>query len=418
MLVYVLNKDGKPLMPCKPQKVRKLLKEGKAKVVSRTPFTIKLLYGSSGYKQTVVAGMDTGSKVVGCAAIANGSVVYQSEVKLRNDVSKKMQQRAMYRRNRRGRKTRYRKPRFLNRKNSTKLGRLPPSIRSKVQSHLREKKQVEMILPVTRWKVETASFDIHKIVNPDVKGIEYRKGIQKGYYNVKAFVLDRDNYKCQSKQKIKHSEKLHVHHIVFRTNGGSDEPNNLITLCETCHNNLHAGKFEIKGKKSKTRHATQVSIVKSQLAKNWSFIETFGYKTKFKRETILGFTKTHYNDAVAICCEDGEWVSPNNVLYKKVHVSKGDYQLSKGVRSEKMIPVGKVHGLRKYDLIKTEKVVGYVKGKRSSGYFALMDIDGNSVAASANVKKSCKRLQARKTTLTYKEEAFPPPAKARGIHAK
>ncbi len=115
MFVFVRNQHGSPLMPCKPARAKHLLRSGKAKVVRRTPFTIQLLYGSSGYKQPVIAGMDTGSKVLGCAAVANGQVVYQSEVTLRQDVSKKMQQRAMYRRTRRGRKTRYRKPRWRNR---------------------------------------------------------------------------------------------------------------------------------------------------------------------------------------------------------------------------------------------------------------------------------------------------------------
>jgi RRXRR protein len=103
MLVYVLNQREKPLMPCAPPKARALLKQGKAKVVRREPFTIKLLHGSSGYRQEVAAGMDTGSKAIGCAAIAHGQVLYQAEIALRQDVSGKMQQRAMYRKNRRGR---------------------------------------------------------------------------------------------------------------------------------------------------------------------------------------------------------------------------------------------------------------------------------------------------------------------------
>jgi len=167
-------------MPCKPSKARKLLSEGKARVLRTTPFTIKLLFGSSGYTQPVIAGMDSGSKVVGCAAIANGNVLYQSEVQLRQDVSKKMDQRRMYRRTRRGRKTRYRPARFNNRAASRRVGRLAPSIRSKLESHIREKNFVEAILQVTRWKVETASFDIHKITNPEVSDIEYQEGPQKG----------------------------------------------------------------------------------------------------------------------------------------------------------------------------------------------------------------------------------------------
>ena len=46
MKVYVLNKHGKPLMPCKASKARKLLRDNKAKVVRKTPFTIQLKYGS------------------------------------------------------------------------------------------------------------------------------------------------------------------------------------------------------------------------------------------------------------------------------------------------------------------------------------------------------------------------------------
>ena len=301
MFVYVLNKKGKPLMPCSPSIARLLLKDGKAKVKKRMPFTIKLVEGSKEFKQPIVGGMDTGSKFVGCAAIANGDVVYQSEIKLRTDVSKKMQQRAMYRRTRRGRKCRYRPARWANRASMRKEGRLAPSIRSKVDSHLREKKQAESILPITHWKVETASFDIHKITNPDVMGTGYQQGAKKGFYNVKAYVLHRDGYKCQSGRKVKHSAKLHVHHKIFKSKGGTDAPSNLKTLCETCHNDLHAGKFELKEKKSKTKHATEVGIVKAQLKNRWDFEETFGFETKFKREQILRSPKTHFNDAVGNC---------------------------------------------------------------------------------------------------------------------
>lgn len=400
MLVYVKNQNGNPLMPCNPSKARKLLRDGKAKVLRTTPFTIKLLFGSSGYTQPVIAGIDSGSKMVGCAAIANGKVLYQSEIQLRQDVSKKMEQRRMYRKTRRGRKTRYRPPRFKNRAASRREGRLAPSIRSKLESHIREKNFVESILPVTKWKVETASFDIHRITNPEVSGIEYQEGSQKGFYNVKAYVLDRDGYKCQhckGKTKDKH---LECHHIIFKSKGGTDTPENLITLCHTCHSALHAGEFELKQKKSKTKHATEMGIIKSQLLKSdWDFIETFGYETKFKREQFLELPKTHYNDAVAICCEDGQKVKTDNTVYHKKHVSAGDYQQTKGKRSEKKIPTGKVFGLRKFDLIKTEKGIGFIKGKRSTGYFVISDIFDNIISNSVNVKKNCIRLCARTTTL-------------------
>jgi len=399
MFVFVINKNGNPLMPCKPSKANHLLKEGKANVIRRLPFTIKLLFDASENIQPITGGMDTGSKKLSVSAICGMDVIYKSEVELRNDIKKKMDQRRSYRRNRRQRKTRYRPARWSNRASMRREGRLSATMQSKVQSHLREKKFVESILPISKWKVETATFDIHKLSNPDVEGKGYQEGPQKGFYNVKAYVLDRDGYKCQSKQKVKHSKILHVHHIQFRSNGGTDTPTNLITLCEACHNDLHAGNFEMKGKKSKTKHATEVSILQSILKKLWEFEETFGYETKFKREQILGLPKTHYNDAIAIACEEGEIPFDNVTVYYKKHVSKGDYQLYKGKRSEKRIPVGKLFGLRKFDFISIGNLLGFIKGKRSTGNFALCDIHGLKVTDSINIKKGVKRIMARTTTL-------------------
>jgi len=393
MLVYVLNKKGKPLMPCSARKARVLLREGKAKVVKRTPFTIKLLYGSSGYKQEVIAGMDTGSEVIGIACASNGKVLYKSETYIRQDVSSKMEQRKMYRRNRRGRKTRYRQPRFLNRANSFRKDRLAPSLLSKLNSHLREKKFIESILPISKWILELASFDIHKISNPDIKN--YQKGQQKDFYNVKAFVLDRDQYKCQKCESKK--GKLHVHHIIFKSNKGTDSPENLITLCEGCHKDLHEGKFVLKGTKSKTKHATEMGIIKSQLKKKFGeFEETFGYETKFKREQILHLTKTHYNDAIAICCNDGEILEDNNYYFIKKNTAKGDYQQTKGIRSERKIPTGKLFGFKKFDKVLTRNGIGFIKGKRSSGAFEVSDIFGNRIGKTHNAKKYLKRISARK----------------------
>ena len=279
-----------------------------------------------------------------------------------------------------------------------KKGRLAPSIKSKVDSHLMEKRFVESILPVSSWHVETASFDIHKISNPDVGRWDYQKGNQKGFYNVKAYVLHRDGYQCQ-KCKTKKG-KLHVHHIVFRSNGGTDTPSNLITLCEICHDRLHKGEFEIKGVKSKTKHATEIGIVKSQLKKQFGFFEEcFGYESKFKREQILQLPKAHCNDAVAICCGEGEFIEQSNTVLFKKHIAKGDYRQTKGSRSEKKIPTGKLFGLRKFDYIKTDKGIGWVKGKRSTGFFVISDLDGKVISPSVNVKKNCNRISARTTTL-------------------
>jgi hypothetical protein len=311
-----------------------------------------------------------------------------------------MQQRAVYRRNRRARKTRYRPARFNNRASMRTAERSAPSIRSKVESHLREKAFVESILPVCHWKVELAAFDIHRIVNPNVAGEQYQNGDQKGFYNVKAYVLHRDGYACQSGRKVQHDARLHVHHRVFRSQGGSDSPSNLITLCETCHTDLHAGKFQLRASKSKTKHATEVGIIKSALAKSgWDFEPTFGYETKFKREQSLKWNKSHAADAVAICWEYGHILSPSPYVTFKRHVAKGDYQQTKGPRSEKSIPTGKLFGLRKFDRIKTPAGIGFIKGKRSSGRFAISHLDGTVMHPSVNVRGAT-RLSARSTTLT------------------
>jgi 5-methylcytosine-specific restriction endonuclease McrA len=399
MLVYVLNKHRKPLMPCSPAKARALLKQDKAKVLRREPFTILLLFGSSGYRQEVVAGIDTGSKTFGCAAIANNKVLYQSEVTLRQDIVKKVRQRATYRRTRRSRKTRYRPQRCLNRASMRRKDRLSPSILSKVQSHLRERSFVESVLPVTRWKIELASFDIHKITNPAVQGPDYQQGTQKDYYNTKAYVLNRDGYQCRSDQKgVQHSKHLHVHHIQFRTHAGGNAPSNLITLCKICHAALHAGLFTIHASPSATKHPTQIGIVKATLAKLWTFEPTFGYETKFKREQILQWPKSHFADAVAICCHDHQLIRPEACVYLKRHVAKGDYQQTKGPRSEKRIPTCKLFGLRKFDRIKTSAGIGFVKGKRSSGRFSICDLHGAVIHPSVNVQNAV-RLSARSTTL-------------------
>jgi 5-methylcytosine-specific restriction endonuclease McrA len=405
MLVYVLNSAGKPLMPCSPGQARRLLDAGKAKVVRRSPFVIKLLYGASGYKQPVTLGVDSGSKVIGVAAIGNGKVLYTSEVTNRSDIHEKTSQRSSYRRTRRGRKLRYRKARWANRRRPK--GWLTPTMRSKVRSHLREIEFVKRILPVTQVIIETASFDIHKIVNPDVSGKEYQQGRQKDFYNLKQFVLSRDGHCCQKCLGKKKDNKLHVHHIVFRSNGGTNSPDNLITLCKTCHDNLHlhsnAEQESLKLQKKRKPNATdavQVSVVGTYLKKSLSFEETFGYETKFTRET-LGLPKEHYIDAICIGLSDGEVPILPDVLYKKVCIPLGDYKQTAGGHSEKSMPTGKLMGIRKFDKVKCQDQELFVKGRMSTGYAVLMDIEGKTVNLKPMAKlKTVTRISARTSCLT------------------
>lgn len=380
--VYVINNNGNPLMPCKPAKAKHLLKTGKAKVIRKIPFTIKLLWDCEENTQEIVHGLDTGSKTIGssCTILKSSAptsaveVVYASEIMLRQDISKKMMQRASYRRNRRNRKTRYRKPRFSNRRNSTKSGRIPPSLQSKIGAHYREIKFVTKLLPVSKLNIELASFDISKISDNPPKE-------KKLFYNTKAYVLHRDNYKCQHCKGKTKDKKLEVHHIIFRSKGGSDHYSNLITLCHTCHSDLHDGKIDLKlkGHKSKTKHATHISIIKSQIRKNLSlkFEERYGYQTKYCREEKLGLAKEHWTDAVAISLsqniEKCNIELSCDILYKQC-VAKGDYQRTKGRRSEKIMPSAKLFGYRKFDRVKYGGKRFFIKGRMSSGYFILCNI--------------------------------------------
>jgi len=221
-VVYVLSPDRAPLMPCSCAIARLLLKQGKAKVVRRTPFTIKLHTPPEGtYTQPLTLGIDTGSSVLGAAvADASGNVLYLSEVEVRNDIAQIMKERAALRRNRRQRKTRYRPPRWLNRKNSIKTGRFSPTMRSKIDAHLREIRFVQSLLPITSMVLETGTFDPHALKNPQVLQNKwlYQKGINYGYANTKAYVLARDGYTCQHCQGQSKESRLEVHHPVFQVN--------------------------------------------------------------------------------------------------------------------------------------------------------------------------------------------------------
>lgn len=410
-MVYVLNIDGQPLMPTtRHGKVKHLLKDGKAKVVKRCPFTIKLLYETPNCTQDLTLGVDTGSGAIGTAVSTDdGEIVYMSEVVVRNDITDKMTQRAKYRRNRRSRKTRYRKARWLNRKNSIKKDRFSPTMVSKLHSHVKEIEYIKSILPITTMVFETGTFDTYlmknpSLVNKNVRHWGYQKGTNYGFENTKAMVLNRDNYTCQCCKGKHKDSKLEVHHIVFRSKHGSDEESNLITLCHTYHKALHSGKISLKleGKvKGNLKYATQMDSIRKQLFRIYpEAIETFGYITKANR-LKLGVDKEHFYDACVIATHGNKFSVRCN-LYKKKCVSDGDFQQTKGVRSEQRIPTCKIQGFRKFDKVRYFGKEYFIKGRLSTGYAILMDIDGNKSDFSYMPKGfktpkiiNLKRLEAR-----------------------
>ena len=410
-MVYVISKENKPLMPCSNVIARLLLKQGKAKVKSKQPFTIKLLYETTNYAQNLTLGVDTGAGTIGAAVATNNcKIVYASEVVVRNDITDKMTQRAKYRRNRRDRKTRYRKVRFLNRKNSIKANRFSPTMVSKLHSHVKEIKYIKSILPIKTLVLETGQFNPHLMKNPELKYKPwgYQKGKNYGFANTKEMVLNRDNYTCQYCKGKRKDSRLEVHHIIYRRNCGSDDENNLITLCQTCHKLLHNGeiKLNLKGKSKGTlKYATQMNSIRKQLLRIYpEAIETFGFVTKENRLSI-DVDKHHYLDACVIATGGKEFKICSNI-YKKRCISKGDFQQTKGIHSEQRLNTEKICGFRTFDKIKYFGKEYFIKGRMSTGYAILMDIDGNKIDFSDMPKgfktvklKNCRRISARGSQL-------------------
>ena len=411
-LVYVLNKDKKPLMPCKPSKARKLLKNKKAKVVNRKPFTIQLLYWSTGYKQEVSLGVDAGSKFVGLSATTTQKELYASTVELRDDVSKNISTRRQYRRNRRSRKIRYRKPRFNNRKKPE--GWVAPSIRHKIDSHITVIENVYKILPISKLVVEVASFDIQKIKNPDISSKEYQEGEQAGFWNTREYILHRDNHTCQHCKGKTKDPVLNVHHIESRKTGGNT-PDNLITLCKTCHEKLHKNQIKINIKRKKSyKNETFMGIMRwklyDKLKKLYSNVSlTFGYITKSTR-IKYGLSKEHHVDAR--CISGNPRAEPLGYYFYQKKVRRHNRQIHKfkpqkgGIRKLNQAPYI-VKGFRLFDNVLFEKQECFIFGRRTSGYFDLRTLDGTKIHASANYKK-LKLLEPRKGYLTERRMAIPP----------
>lgn len=415
-MVYVLDINGQSLMPTdRYGKVKHLLRQGKAVVVKRCPFTIRLLYDTTSYTQKLTLGVDTGSGTIGTAVSdEKGNIVYMSEVTVRNDITDKMKQRLRYRRNRRNRKNRYRKVRYLNRRNSIKSDRFSPTMTSKFHSHIKEIDYIKSILPVKTLVLETGQFDTHlmknpNLANPKVKHWGYQKGINYGFENTKAMVLNRDNYTCQYCRGKHKDSRLEVHHIIFRSNGGSDDQENLITLCHTCHKALHGGRInpDFSGRKKGTlRYATQMNSVRCQILKHYpDAIETFGCVTKTNRLN-LNMEKHHYTDACVIAAETKPVFLKTDILYLKKSVSDGDFQQTKGIRSEQPITTGKICGFRKFDKVRYLGNEYFIKGRMSTGYAVLMDINGKKADFSKMPKgfktpklSICRRISVRKSQL-------------------
>ena len=411
-MVYVINRQGKALMPTdRHGKVRRLLKSGLAHVVRRIPFTIQLDYDTTEITQPITLGIDAGSKFIGVCATTDKKELYAANVELRNDIVDKLSTRREQRRTRRSR-LRYRKVRFNNRVSSKKVGWMAPSVENKIQTHITVVRNAYRILPISRIIVETASFDFQKIKNPNVEGEDYQNGEQMGFWNIREYVLWRDGHTCQHCHGKSGDKILNVHHLESRKTGGNS-PSNLITLCETCHKAYHRGEFELKIKRGKSlRDAAFMGIMRwafyNRLKKEYPNVSmTFGYITKNTRITN-NLPKEHYVDARCISGHPkakpmGYYFYQKKVRCQNRQIHKANFL--KGGRKKLNQAPFLVRGFRLFDLVSYKGSPYYVFGRRASGYFDIRKLDGTKVNKGSISCKKLKLINMQKTILTERRNS-------------
>ena len=422
MLVYVLNKDGQPLMPTgRCGKVRRLLRDKKAKTVKRCPFTIQLLYEAETNTQPITLGVDAGSKHIGVSATTEDKVLYEADVELRDDIVKLLSTRREQRSARRNRKTRYRKPRFNNR--TRHEGWLAPSVRQKVDCHLQVIANVHKLLPITNVVIETASFDIQKIKIPEISSTDYQQGEQLGFWNVREYVLFRDEHTCQCCKGKSKDSILNVHHIESRKTGG-DAPNNLITLCETCHKGYHAGTVKLPKtihRGMSFRDAAFMGIMRwavyNRLKEQYPNVRlTYGYITKNTR-IRNGLMKEHYIDAR--CISSHLNAEPLGYVFYQKKIRSHNRQIHKatinkgGYRKLNQAPYH-VKGFILNDKVRAANREWYIHGRRAKGSFVLKNLAGEKLEIAPS---KIKKMFSQHGYITERRAAIPPAVETAGSFA-
>ena len=317
MRVFVLDKNFNPLDPCHPARARELLNKGRAKVFKRYPFTIVLQDRSveESTKHSHRVKIDPGSKITGIAVVQEetGRVTNAIEVSHRGQqIKDALESRRSLRRGRRNRKTRYRKPRNLNR--TRKPGWLPPSLESRIANIETWVRRIKNLCPVTAISQELVKFDLQQLQNPEISGVEYQRGELFGF-EIKEYLLTKWDRKC-SYCGVK-NVPFEIEHIVPLSKGGSNRVSNLCLSCHSCNQakgNKPVEEF-LKKKpavlkrvlaqaKSPLKDATAVNATRWELYRRLQLtglpVEVgSGGRTKFNRKT-RGIEKTHWADAACV----------------------------------------------------------------------------------------------------------------------
>ena len=397
--VCVLDQNGKPLMPTtRLGKVYRLLKTQKAHIVSYEPFTIQLDYEPDTHIiQPLTLGVDSGAIHSGYSVANEHREYYSAEVIARDDISKRLSDRRMYRQNRRSRKTQYRKPRFNNRKNKKK-GWLPPSLEQKVAVQLNEIDHLHHYFPIETIIVEVAEFDIQKIKNPDISGIEYQQGTLQGY-NIRNYLLEKHKRKCFYCGKT--VSNFEVEHMIPKTRDGSNRIDNLTLSCHDCNQKkdtltaeefirqtLPAKKAAIKLKQLPNEkrlfkymahmNATRWALYNAINEKYPNVKMTYGYITKYNR-IKANLPKAHHVDAK--CITGFATVPSIDQIVVKIKMRRHNRQLHRSTFSKGHVRKAAglstiVFGFQLYDLVCFNNHRYYIKSRKSSGCFRLTSVEG------------------------------------------
>ncbi|MBS3953594.1 MAG: HNH endonuclease [Methylomicrobium sp.] len=313
--VFVLDTRCKPLTPCHPARARALLKNGKAAVFRRIPFTIVLKTAiPDAVVKPLTVKIDPGSKITGLAlAEGNGRIVFGAELEHRGTAIKaRLDSRRTSRRLRRHRKTRYRAARFNNRMRTE--GWLPPSLQHRVETTMTWVNRFRQWANIEGIAVERVKFDMQLMQNPEISGVEYQQGTLQGY-SVREYLLEKWGRKCA--YCATENVPLQVEHVKARANGGSNNVSNLTLACEPC--NSKKGTKDIAvflQKKPDVLKRIMAQIKKpltdaaavnttrnklfTELLKTGLPVETgTGAQTKFNR-TRLNYPKAHWIDAACV----------------------------------------------------------------------------------------------------------------------
>ncbi|NJL89790.1 MAG: HNH endonuclease [Coleofasciculaceae cyanobacterium SM2_1_6] len=228
---FVLDTNKKPLEPIHPGEARLLLKQGKAAVFRLYPFTIILKEKVPEIPETLSLKIDPGSKTTGIALLQNNKVIFCAELTHRGQAIKaSLESRRALRRSRRSRHTRYRQPRFLNR--TKPKGWLAPGLQHRVETTLTWVKKLIRLAPISSISQELVKFDLQKMENPEIVGVEYQQGELLGY-EVREYLLNKWDRKC-SYCGVKNIP-LQVEHIHPKAKGGTNRISNLCLACEKCN---------------------------------------------------------------------------------------------------------------------------------------------------------------------------------------